>query len=135
MIYMNKKYRTRDGNAARILVTDLVTDTPYKVLAAVTGDDGQEICFSYTIDGKFYYSTSSGSDLVEFTPWDDFKVDDPVLVKNLDDNYWVKRYFAGVDANGDPTTWYSGATSWSTSTQSIVEHWDECKSARDVDNA
>lgn len=43
--------------------------------------------------------------------WSKVPIDTPVLVRY--GNRWLKRHFAGVDDNGQPTAWNLGVTSWS----------------------
>lgn len=43
--------------------------------------------------------------------WTKVPIDTPVLVRHGD--RWLKRHFAGVDDNGQPTAWNLGVTSWS----------------------
>lgn len=43
--------------------------------------------------------------------WRNIPIDTPVLVRHGD--RWLKRHFAGVDDNGQPTAWNLGVTSWS----------------------
>ena len=57
-------------------------------------------------------STSRKIDLIEVSPYDDFKIDDPVMV-SLNGVYWERGYFAGVNTKGMPTAFDSGSTSWS----------------------
>ena len=60
------------------------------------------------------------------TPWDDFKIDDPVMVRNeCNDPSWHCRYFAGV-GNNRPLTFAGSATSWSNEVAFTVG-WDECR--------
>lgn len=57
-------------------------------------------------------------------PYADFKIDDPVMVKNNSDPSWFKRYFAGVDCYGCPLTFSDAGTSW-TSNRTII--WSQCR--------
>lgn len=43
--------------------------------------------------------------------WSKVPIDTPVLVRY--GNRWLRRHFAGVDDNGQPTAWNLGVTSWS----------------------
>lgn len=123
---MEKKYRTHDGLKARILATDL--PEPFPVAVAVVSD--------YMLYGLWYLTNDlklPGHDcpfLVEVSPWEDFKVDDKVLVSCDENGQWHKRYFAGISDDGYPMTFQGGATSWSATAKSIK--WTYCKKA---DNA
>lgn len=50
--------------------------------------------------------------------WSNVPIDTPVLASN-DGKHWSRLYFAGVGDDGNPETFYAGATSWS---NSIIEH-------------
>ena len=69
-------------------------------------------------------------DLVEVSPYDDFEIDEPVMVRDSDDAAWARRHFAGVSNDGLPMAWPNGMTSFSISC--IVRswrylEWDECR--------
>ena len=46
--------------------------------------------------------------------WNKIEVNTPILVRDCDDDRWIKRYFAKYE-NEIIYAWNSGATSWSTS--------------------
>jgi hypothetical protein len=65
-------------------------------------------------------------DLIEVSPYDDFKIDDPVMVRiNSNSTRWERRYFAGVSTDGLPMAFNEGATSWSAQDRSTI--WCECR--------
>lgn len=72
----------------------------------------------------------SDRDLVEINPYADFKIDDKVLVWDRDGERKKPRYFAGVDAEGNPTTFAGGRTSYTCDDfdQENVS-WDHCEKA------
>jgi hypothetical protein len=110
MIDMNKKYRTRDGRQVRILCIDGPKER-FSVIAVVDG-----YLLHYAPCGTFYAperDCCSSLDLVEVSPWDDFKVDEPVMVRDGDLERWVERHFAHT-SDGLAYTWADGGTSWST---------------------
>ena len=45
--------------------------------------------------------------------WSKVEVDTPILVRDIEYNRWIKRYFAKYE-NGLIYAWNGGATSWST---------------------
>ena len=47
------------------------------------------------------------------TDWSKVEVDTPILVRDIEYNRWIKRYFAKYE-NGLIYAWNGGATSWST---------------------
>lgn len=50
--------------------------------------------------------------------WSKVPIDTPVLASN-DGEHWSRLYFSGVGDDGNPETFYAGATSWS---NCIIEH-------------
>ena len=54
---------------------------------------------------------------------DDFKVDDPVMVRAVGGN-WYKRHFAGTSPTGKLMCFNNGGTSWTTS---VKVFWNECR--------
>ena len=46
--------------------------------------------------------------------WNQVEIDTPILVRDCEDDRWIKRYFAKYE-NEIIYAWNSGATSWSTS--------------------
>jgi hypothetical protein len=121
-------HKTKDGQLARILTTDL--KTPHggqPVLAAIVKPYGYETLHSYTSDLKFYTDgRDSAMDLVECSPWDDVAVDTKVLVRNHGCNAWCNRYFAKYE-NGKVYAFDSGGTSWSSDGDMVA--WDQAKLA------
>ena len=112
LISMDKKYRTRDGRAVRVLAVD-VNHSFKKVAAAVTFKDGsEEHVHSYNQYGMICGGQSSSADLIEVTPFDDMKIDDPVVV-TIGSQGSVGRvfHFAGTTEDGRPKVWSQGRTS------------------------
>lgn len=75
-----------------------------------------EDCLFYRNIGGCYCSKNTMRWLVsEYkkpkVDWRNIPIDTPVLVRHGD--RWLKRHFAGVDDNGQPTAWNLGVTSWS----------------------
>lgn len=114
MISMDKKYRTRDGRNVRILCVDRKEDY-YKVVAFITNKHGDSECeqvVSYGIKGNYYRDESETQyDLIEVSPYEDFKIDDKVLVSNTG-IHWDKRHFAGVDSSGKALFYPFGKSSY-----------------------
>lgn len=111
LISLDKKYKTRCGYPVRILCVDR-NDPDYPVAALVDGLDGDDIiaydkygCTDYCVEYQEDY------DLVEVSPYEDFKKDDKVMV-SINGTGWVKRYFSHEE-NGVPYTFPDGMTSWS----------------------
>jgi hypothetical protein len=124
-IEMGKKCRFRDPEVTppvRILCTDAPGVKPVIVLCS----DGS-IIRTYA-DGKVNASgEESPYDLIEVSEWEDFKIDEPVMVKLDSHMEWCKRYYAGADdKSGKPTTFIHGATSWTNEGFTPVG-WDYCR--------
>lgn len=126
-IEMHKKYKTRYGHPVRILCVDHkdVNEQAYSVVALVITEAGEEVQV-YSKTGQYFIDDYSALDLIEVQPWDDFKIDDPVIVS---DNglSWSKRYFAGVNSNGLPTAFNNGTTSFTVPHPTHITEWNYCK--------
>lgn len=127
MISMNKKYKTRSGQSVRVLCVDR-PDAKYPVIALV-GDHGSVETFS--IEGTYCPDVGSGElDLIEVPPCADFKIDDPVMVR--DEYKWYRRHFAGVSEDGFPLAFYQGTTSFTRPYNALLpEQWKECRRPTD----
>ena len=108
MISMDKVYKTKSGLPVRVICVDAITSCP--VLALIKQTQDAEQLHSYAPDGQHYYK--SDYDLVEYNPLNDFKLDDPIMVRLRIADPWVYRHFAGIE-NGKPTTFINGLTSFS----------------------
>lgn len=124
MIEMNKKYKTKTGLSVRILCTDL-QDKNYPIIAAIM-QDNEEIVVSFTETGKFIENKEYGLDLIEVTPYDDFKVDDLCVVWD-ESCHPVFRYF-GMEVSGMAYCFEDGKTSF-TATKDALLSWDFCRKA------
>ena len=123
MIDLKKQYRTKDGRPVRLLCNDRRST---QCIVGLVDEGDYELLLSWDKDGESA-GGSSLSDLVEVSPYEDFKIDDKVLVKSHHAYEWKKRYFAGVDEDtGQPLTFADGLTSWITNE---VISWDECVKA------
>lgn len=122
LIEIGKQYQTRDGKQVRILCVDIKTEE-YPVAALVL-DEGQESLQRFTADGRYYENRANHeSDLVEVSPYAEFKIDEPVLVRNAAAQPWYRRHFAGIAENGKPTAFDMGGTSWG---EVAKVEWNEC---------
>ena len=121
-IDINKKYRTRDGRPVRLLCNDRKVMGGKRIVGLVDSN-GYEMIMSWYQHGKSS-NESTLCDLVEVQPYEGFKIDDKVLVKDNHQFEWKKRYFAGVkEDTGKPLTFADGFTSWITKD---VVSWDQC---------
>ena len=133
MIDIDKKYRTRNGLAVEIFK---VIKGPYpndnRVLGAIIDTKGIYTPVTWNTEGSYWVIPNHASDLIEVSPYGDFKIDDKVLVWNdmVGCTEKRKRYFAGVNEYGRPTTFVNGATSW-TASSDCRTHWDNCEKFQD----
>ena len=124
MIEMGKKYKTRSGLPVRILCNDLKYDG-YTVIAAVYDQKtGYENTISVSSIGTYIEGEESDLDLIEVTPYDDFKEDDLCVVWKVKDNKFF-RYFSHAE-NGTANCFALGCTSYTTVNTSI---WPNCRKA------
>jgi hypothetical protein len=118
MININKKYRTVSGASIRIICVDADLKHGHSVVGIVDKD-----ILTWNADGERYHN--SPFNLVEVGLYDDFKLDEPVMVKNEYDSGWSRRYFAGVSDSGCARTWPGGGTGWSCADYAVV--WAYCR--------
>lgn len=64
--------------------------------------------------------------MIEDNEWEDFKEGEPVMVWLQNEEDAMPRYFARVK-EGKPTTYYGGATKWSTGKDADVVTWNFCR--------
>lgn len=131
-IDLNKKYRTVSGDKVEVIKTDLAA--PYTVLAVITRADGSRFGLVYVADG--FINSRKGyhpDNLVEILPYEDFKIDEPVMVRDDDNGPWFRRHFAGVDHygqhHGRAKTWDNGRTSWTAESDDVQywSSWPQCR--------
>jgi len=120
---IEKKYRLADKRPVRVICTNR-KHADYPLVTLVENED-EEVIASYTTDG-FYCASKVDHymNLIEITKWDDFEVDEPVMVQDEDSPSWRKRYFAGVSKTGKPMVWDGGHTSW---LADYTTEWDYCR--------
>jgi hypothetical protein len=124
MISMDKKYRTRNGRPVRILCLDM-EDPDHPVVGLMTCETGFEVMACFTPEGRFTIMIDQDDfDLIEVSPYEDFKIDEPVMVRTAGLS-WYKRHFAGVTEGGKPLAWPDGGSSFSTGPDTLI--WDECR--------
>lgn len=122
-ISMDKKYRTRNGKAVRIFCTDLKGD--FTVAGAILYEDADAID-RWTSSGSYDFGKSeSGFDLIEVSPYEDFKIDEPVMVRDNEQDSWKRRYFSH-EKDGVAFTFHLGATSWSSYGRTMYP-WMQCR--------
>ena len=125
MIEMSKKYKTRGGLPVRILCNDYKANI-YTVIAAIYDPEtGRESVINVTNTGSFYTEEEETPyDLIEVTPYNDFKEDDLCVVWDKETTKFF-RYFSHVE-NGAVNCFVLGSTSYTTVNTSI---WPNCRKA------
>ena len=119
--FKNKKYRLRNGNKYQFL-TDERSD-PQNIVGLRCLKDGTKLLVLHYPDGRYFTCELSEYDLVEVTPYDDFRIDDPVWAYASNGDQKEQRHFAGVSVNGNPMTFSNGGTSW-TRNKWETEEWE-----------
>lgn len=64
--------------------------------------------------------------------WSKVKVDTPILVRESEQNLWLKRYFAKLK-DGKVYAWNGGKTSWSIEDETDMLSWKYAKLAESED--
>ena len=124
MIELGKKYKTRSGLPVRILCNDFKNDT-YTVIAAVYDQKtGYENTINVSSTGSYVEDEESALDLIEVTPYDDFKEDDLCVVWE-EDSAKIFRYFSHVE-NGTANCFAWGSTGYTTEDTNF---WTNCRKA------
>lgn len=127
LVSLDKQYKTRHGY--EVILHNIIPpeyEIEYPVRGIKRHHNGKWTTGAWTTDGLYVKGSTDPLDLVEVKPYDDFKVDDPVMVRDDGDTAWRCRYFAGVDGYGKPMTWVHGSTSWSVMGQGTTD-WDQCR--------
>lgn len=124
MIEMDKKYKTRSGLPVRILCNDLKYEG-YTVIAAVYNPEaGYESTMSVTNTGSYIEGEENPLDLIEATPYDDFKEDDLCVVwENTEPKEF--RYFSH-EKSSIAWCFSIGGTSYTTA---ATTSWTNCRKA------
>ena len=117
---MDKKYKTKDGEPVRILCVDKPGE--YPVVGLIGSSIHVEV---WTLQGQYYEDKPYRHDLVEVSEWDDFKIDEPVMVRDSEKENWKKAHFAGVSCRGYAKTWQDGETSWTSDASTLT--WKLCR--------
>jgi hypothetical protein len=127
-VSMDKKYKTRHGMTARVVCVDAKGDAKgdQPVIALVLDSPtSTEFVIRTSLKGEFYNGHEHELDLIEVSPYEDFEIDEPVMVRVDGNSQWERRYFAGINESGYPLAWVEGMTSWSA--DGYKTRWDECR--------
>lgn len=114
IINMRNQYRTVSGLPVRILCVDAKLDDQHNVAGIADGE-----LMRWDRSGRNPYCEDLN--LVVFTPYDNFKVGQLVMVYDCREQ-WYMRKFAGVDSDGNPLSWLLTPTG-----EKITAAWDDCR--------
>ena len=119
MIELGKTYKDNNGRDVRIICVD--RKETYSVIGLINGD----AIGCYTAKGM-YHGIPVKFDLVLPEDFRTYIIDEPVMVRDNDEEMWLRRYFAGVK-DDKPCTWNCGATSWSINSPEGMLPWNQCR--------
>lgn len=109
-IDISKVKKTRDGSA--VLELHRLEHFPPCTWAGVVEVNGEAFLETWTEEGKYFVNkVDSDLDLIESSPYDDWKEDDKVWVKDKR-GHWIARHFSRVDEDGIPLVFRNGSTSF-----------------------
>lgn len=135
---VGKKYLSSNGDVVKIVHIEPTSDAGVRNCLGVvyTLDVGFQF-EDYCADGAWYSSgKKSPHDLVtELTEYQDFKIDEPVMVRNTDRFPWHRGLFAGIDKDGRPMAWINGKSQWTSGNDRHA--WEQCRrpTAEELKNA
>lgn len=86
--------------------------------------DGQ--AHEFRADGTTRHGYHVNHSLVEMIPYAEFNIDDKVMVRDSEDGYWQRAYFAGVTHTGIPQTWSRDRTGWVCRNNEVML-WNYCR--------
>lgn len=118
MISLDKTYKTESGS--KVVIYAIYPDNQsQQVQGAIVYTDFTQMN-SWDLGGRFHedHIDTSCLDLVEVSPYDDWKIDDKVIV-SFDDDEEHNYYFAGLDGLGRTCVFSDGSTSWSNVTNLV----------------
>lgn len=103
----------------------------------------QNFIKKYDDDFNYTYCNNKDKDIIKIlditgkpiwtrTDWSEVPIDTKVLVKDYDNNNWIKRHYAGYDEEKDLFKAFTdGGTSWTTKD---TTEWLQCKLEDEEDN-
>ena len=125
MIKLGETYKDKSGNDVRIICVDKRGEFPIVGIASIN-PRGKEEVKTYTSEGSYLVYGNSPNDLILPEDYSTYKIDEPVMVWDHDEEGWLRRYFAGVKAD-KPCAWNDGATSWSVDSPDHMLVWNQCR--------
>ena len=116
MIDWKKPLRTIEGcKVRRVLCLDAIDPDGPVLVELVNGG-----VVRFTNEGKAAHCRTVS--IENYSELSDIPVDTPIWVKDLANNRWLPRYFAG-EQNGHPTCWDEGCTSKTSVSEDKVTEW------------
>ena len=125
MIKLGETYKDKCGNDVRIICVDKRGNLPIVGIVSTEGCD-KDYVETYTFEGKYLLYEDSDYDLILPEDFRTYKIDEPVMVRDSDEEGWLRRYFAGVK-DDTPCAWTDGATSWSVGFSDDLLAWNQCR--------
>ena len=110
----------RRNQTMRVICTDMENDGDHPIVCLDRSDVTRYEVLA--IRNRIEIETEGW---IKVTPWDDFAIDEPVMVKDEGMFTWKKKHFAGISEDGHPMAWDGGETSFTKST--TPGEWDECR--------
>ena len=125
MIKLGEVYKDRCGSDVRIICVDKQGNLPIVGIVNTEGCDKGYV-ESYTFEGKYLLYEDSEYDLILTEDFRTYKIDEPVMVRDNDEEEWLHKHFAGVKED-KPCTWNCGTTSWSVGSPEDMFPWNQCR--------
>jgi hypothetical protein len=124
---MNKQWIYRNGDKPFSVTEVQMVNGEVKYISV----SNNNILRTHFITGLELNSCQTSWDLIPYEPYADFKIDDEVHCKDTAHQYQqICGHFAGVNGNGQPTTFVDGRTSF---TEKETVHWLYCEKAKKED--
>ena len=125
MIKLGETYKDKCGYDVRIICVDKRGEFPIVGIASIN-PRGKEEVMTYTSEGTHWLKEGSDYDLIIPEDYSTYKIDEPVMVRDHDEEEWLHKHFAGVKED-KPCTWNCGTTSWSVGSMDEMIVWNQCR--------
>jgi hypothetical protein len=110
----------RKNRTMRIVCTDMENDCDNSIVCLERSD-----VVNYELVAIHSAAEIETEGWTKVTPWDDFEMNEPVMVRGDAPTGWMKRHFAGISKDGKPMTWPAGQTSFTT--EGPPCRWHQCR--------
>ena len=125
MIKLGETYKDKSGNDVRIICVDKRGEFPIVGIVSIN-PRGKEEVKTYTSEGSYLVYEDSPHDLILPEDYSTYIIDEPVMVRDNDEEMWLRRYFAGVK-DDKPCAWVGGTTSWTSGDPKNITLWNQCR--------